>query len=50
MYACQHGAQGLCAGKIFIVPDLLLGFPVSSKGPPYSVASYDIQGNVDNLF
>jgi hypothetical protein len=25
-------------------------FPVSSKGPPHSVASYDTQGDVESLF
>jgi hypothetical protein len=52
---------GLCSalrafeqGKIFIVPHLLRHrasvFPVSSKGPPHSIASYDTQGDVENLF
>jgi hypothetical protein len=27
-----------------------LGFPVSSEGPPHSVASYDPQGVVEDLF
>jgi hypothetical protein len=25
-------------------------FPVSSEGPPHSVASYDTQGDVEDLF
>jgi hypothetical protein len=25
-------------------------FPVSSEGPPHLVASYDIQGDVEDLF
>jgi hypothetical protein len=41
-------------GGIFIVPHLLWhgasDFPVSSKGPPHAVASYDTQGDVENLF
>jgi hypothetical protein len=41
-------------GGIFIVPHLLWHgtsvFPVSSKGPPHSVASYDTQGDVEDLF
>jgi hypothetical protein len=52
---------GLCSalrafeqGGIFIVPHLLRHgasvFPVSSEGPPHSVASYDTQGDVENLF
>jgi hypothetical protein len=52
---------GLCSalraleqGGIFIVPHLLRHgtsvFPVSSEGPPNSVASYDTQGDVENLF
>jgi hypothetical protein len=53
----QEGLQnvGLCSalrvfeqGGIFIVPHLLWHgtsvFPVSSEGPPHSVASYDTQG------
>jgi hypothetical protein len=47
-------AQGLWAGGIFIVPHLLWHgtsvFPVSSEGPSHSVASYDPQGDVENLF
>jgi hypothetical protein len=50
---------GLCStlrafeqGKIFIVPHLLWQgtsvFPVSSKGPPYSVTFYDTQGGVED--
>jgi hypothetical protein len=39
---------------IFIVPHLLCHwasvFPVSSEGPPHSVASYDTQVGVKNLF
>jgi hypothetical protein len=53
--------KGLCSalrvfkrGDIFIVPHLLWHgtsvFLVSSEGPPYSVASYDTQGDVENLF
>jgi hypothetical protein len=52
---------GLCSvlrafeqGGIFIVPHLLwhgaLVFPVSSEGPPHSVASYDTRGDVEDLF
>jgi hypothetical protein len=52
---------GLCSalrafeqGGIFIVPHLLRHgasvFPVSSEGPSHSVASYDTQGDVENLF
>jgi hypothetical protein len=52
---------GLCStlrafeqGGIFIVPHLLWHgtsvFPVLSKGPPHSVASYDIQGDAKDLF
>jgi hypothetical protein len=52
---------GLCSairafeqGKIFIVPHLLwIGasvFPVTAKGPPHSVASYDTQGNMENPY
>jgi hypothetical protein len=41
-------------GGIFIVPHLLWYgtsvFPVSSKGPPHLVASYDTQGDVEDLF
>jgi hypothetical protein len=41
-------------GGIFIVPHLLWHgtsvFPVSSEGPPHSVASYDTQGDVEDLF
>jgi hypothetical protein len=41
-------------GGIFIVPHLLWHgasvFPVSSEGPPHSVASYNTQGDVENLF
>ena len=55
----QH--LGLCSalrafeqGGIFIVPHLLWHgasvFPVSSEGPPLSVASYDTQGDVEDLF
>jgi hypothetical protein len=40
-------------GGIFIVPHLLWHgasiFPVSSEGPPYSVASCDTQGDVEDL-
>jgi hypothetical protein len=52
---------GLCSalmafeqGGIFIVPHLLwhgaLVFPVSSEGPPHSIASYDTRGDVEELF
>ena len=52
---------GLCSalkafeqGGIFIVPHLLWHgasvFPVSSEGPPHSVASYDTRGDVEDLF
>jgi hypothetical protein len=52
---------GLCSalrafkqGGIYIVPHLLWHggsvLPVSSEGPPHSVASYDTQGNEDDLF
>ena len=52
---------GLCSalrafeqGGIFFVPHLLWHgtsvFPVSSEGPPHSVASYDTQGEVEDLF
>jgi hypothetical protein len=52
---------GLCSvlkafeqGGIFIVPHLLWhgasDFPVSSEGPPHSVASYDTQVDVETLF
>jgi hypothetical protein len=41
-------------GRIFIVSHLLWQgtsvFPVSSKGLPHSVFSYDAQGGKDNLF
>jgi hypothetical protein len=41
-------------GGIFIVPHLLWYgasiFQVSSEGPPHSVAFYDTQGDVENLF
>jgi hypothetical protein len=41
-------------GGIFIMPHLLWHgasvLPVSSEGLPYSVASYDTQGYVENLF
>jgi hypothetical protein len=41
-------------GGIFIMPHLLWHgtsfFPVSSEGPPLSVASYDTQGGVEDLF
>jgi hypothetical protein len=39
---------------IFILSHLLWNgtsvFPVSSEGPPHSVAFYDTQGDVENLF
>jgi hypothetical protein len=52
---------GLCSalrafeqGGIFSVPHLLRHgasvFPVSFEGPPHSVAFYDTQGDVENLF
>jgi hypothetical protein len=52
---------GLCSvlrafelGGIFIVPHLLWHgasvFPVSSEGLSHSVASYDTQGDVEDLF
>jgi hypothetical protein len=52
---------GLCSalrafeqGGVFIVPHLLWHrtsvFPVSSEGPLYPVASYDTQGDVEDLF
>jgi hypothetical protein len=52
---------GLCSalrafeqGGIFIMPHLLWHgtsvFPVSSEGPPYLVAFYDTQGDVEDLF
>jgi hypothetical protein len=55
------GNLGLCStlrafeqGGIFIVPHLLWHgasvFPISSEGPPHSIASYDTQGDVENLF
>jgi hypothetical protein len=48
------GAQGLWAGKDLIVPHLLWHgtsvFPVSSEGPPHSVASYNTHGDAEDLF
>jgi hypothetical protein len=45
--AFQHGG-------IFIVPHLLWHrasvFPVSSKGPPHLIASYNSQGDAEDLF
>jgi hypothetical protein len=52
---------GLCSvltafeqGGIFIVPHMLWQgtsvFPVSSEGPPHSVAFYDTRGDVEDLF
>jgi hypothetical protein len=52
---------GLCSslrafeqGRIFIVSHLLWArvsvFPLSSEGPLYSVASYNTQGDVEDLF
>jgi hypothetical protein len=52
---------GLCSalrafdkGRIFIVSHLLChrasGFPVSFKGPPHTVTSYDSQGDAEDLF
>jgi hypothetical protein len=62
-YITGEGLQnlGLCSairafeqGRIFIVPHLLwhgaLVFPVSSEGPPQSVAFYDTHGYVEELF
>jgi hypothetical protein len=47
-------AQGFEQGGIFIVPHLLWNgtsvFPVSSEGPSHSVASYDTQGGMEDLF
>jgi hypothetical protein len=47
---------GLCSALrvfeqagIFIVSHLLV-FPVSSEGLPYLVTSYDIRGDVEDLF
>jgi hypothetical protein len=41
-------------GGIFIVQHMLWHeasvFPVSSEGPPHSVASYNAQGNAEDLF
>jgi hypothetical protein len=41
-------------GEIFIVSHLLWHgtsvFPVSSEGPPHSVASYDTHGIAEDLF
>jgi hypothetical protein len=41
-------------GGIFIVPHLLWHgtsvYPVSSEGPPHLIASYDIRGDVDDVF
>jgi hypothetical protein len=48
------GAQAFEQGGIFIVPHLLWHgasvVPVSSEGPPHSVASYDTRGDVEDLF
>jgi hypothetical protein len=52
---------GLCSalrafeqGGIFILPHLLWQqisvFPVSSEGPPHLVASYNMQGDDEDLF
>jgi hypothetical protein len=52
---------GLCSallaferGGVFIVPHLLQHgtsvFPVSSEGPPHSVAFYDTHGDEEDLF
>jgi hypothetical protein len=59
---CRWRAKnlGLCSalkafeqGGIFVVPHLLCNgtsvFPVSSEGPPHSVAFYDTQGDVEDL-
>jgi hypothetical protein len=47
-------AQGLWAGRDLYraTPAVTrdLDFPVSSEGPPHSVASYDTRGDVENLF
>jgi hypothetical protein len=61
-YIYMEGQQnlGLCSalrafeqGGIFIVPHLVWHgtsvFPVSSDGPPHSVASYNTRGDEDNL-
>jgi hypothetical protein len=48
------GAQGLEQGGVFIVPHLLFYgdsiFPVSSEGPPHSVASNDTHGDKKDQF
>jgi hypothetical protein len=48
------GAQGHWAGRdLYCAKPVVtrdLGFPVSSEGPPHSVASYDTQGDVEDLF
>jgi hypothetical protein len=48
---------GLCSalrafeqGGIFIVWHGTSVFPVSSEGPPHSVASYDTHGDAEDLF
>jgi hypothetical protein len=45
------GAQGLWVGRDFIVPHLLWQgtsiFPVSSEGPPHSVAFYDMHEDAE---
>jgi hypothetical protein len=51
----MFGAQGLWAGRVFIVPDLLWHgtsvFLVSySEGPPQLVASYDTRGDVWRIY
>jgi hypothetical protein len=43
------GAQGLWAGRDLYCATPAV-FPVSSEGPSHSVASYDTQGDVENLF
>jgi hypothetical protein len=48
------GAQGRWEGRDLYraIPTATrdLGFPVSSEGPPYSVASYDMHGDVEPKF
>jgi hypothetical protein len=48
------GAQDFRAGRDLYratpAVTLGLGFPVSSEGLPHSVASYDTQGDVEDLF
>jgi hypothetical protein len=48
------GVQSFEQEGVFIVPHLLRHgtsvFPVSSEGPPHSVAFYDTKGDVADLF